>query len=350
MQEVVRVAALTGYLQTMAALGVDPRPLLKEQGLAADLLINPEQLIPARSGIRLLERSARVSGCITLGLRMAEGRSLANLGATSLLIAHQPTLRKALEAVSEFRARINSTLVLHVEEHGDEAILREDFSLARPEPARQSSDLALAVLAKLCSTALGENWRPRTVCFAHEGPPPAELPIYGRVFGCRPQFNAEFNGIVVARGDLDRPNAKADDQLAHHARQLLESVMSPALRTRAEDVEQLIKLLLPSGRASIQICAASMGMTVRTLQRALDGEGETFSSLLARARKQLAAQYLANPRMRVTDVADMLGYNSIGAFTRWHSQVYGKPPRDSRPSKARQEQGKLAANQVVGRS
>ena len=42
-----------------------------------------------------------------------------------------------------------------------------------------------------------------------------------------------------------------------------------------DQVEQLIKLLLPSGRASIQTCAASMGMTVRTLQRALDSEGHS---------------------------------------------------------------------------
>ena len=72
MSELVRVAALSGYFETMAGLGVDPRPLLKEQGLSADLLVNPEQLIPAKAAIRLLERSAAQTGCLTLGLRMAE--------------------------------------------------------------------------------------------------------------------------------------------------------------------------------------------------------------------------------------------------------------------------------------
>lgn len=330
MAEHVRVAALTGYFETIATFGVDPRPLLKEQGLAGDLLINPEQLIPARSAIRLLERSAEATGCITFGLRMAESRTLANLGATSLLIAHQPTLRKSLETLREFRTRINSTLVLQFEEIGDEVILREDFYLSRPEPSRQSSELALGVLAKICASAVGENWKPRAVCFSHEPPPLAEQAIYARVFGCRPQFDSEFNGIVLSGHDLDRPNTKADDQLAHHARQLLELVMNPAERSRAEEVEQLIKLLLPSGRASVQICAASMGMTVRTLQRALDAEEVSFTSLLNRARMQLASQYLANPRMRITDIADMLGYSSIGAFSRWHSQVFGAPPRMSR--------------------
>ncbi|RJT24785.1 AraC family transcriptional regulator [Chakrabartia godavariana] len=330
MVELVRAAALSGYYETMGSLGVDPRPLLREQGLAPELLFDPAQMIPALSAVRLLERSAEATGCMTIGLRMAEGRSLANLGATSLLIAHQPTLRLALETLREFRSRINSTLVLHYEELDDEVILREDFSLSRPEPTRQSTDLALGVLVRLCMTALGDIWAPRMVCFSHQAPPEAELPIYTRVFRCKPQFNSEFNGVVIRRDDMDRPNERADQQLALHARQLLESVMNPAARSCAADVEQLIKILLPAGRASVQVCAASMGMTVRTLQRTLDAEGETFSHLLNRARMHLATQYLANRRMRITDIADLLGYSSIGAFTRWHSQVFGRPPKTAR--------------------
>lgn len=330
MTELVRVAALTGYFETMAGLGVDPRPLLREQGLSADLLVNPEQLIPARSAIRLLERSAAQSGCITLGLRMAEGRALANLGATSLLIAHQPTLRQALVALQEFRARINSTLILHVEDLGDDTILGESFALRHPEPSRQSSDLALGVLMRLCTEVLGENWSPQLVCFSHPAPPASDLPIFRRLFRCPVQFDSELNGIVLRRADFDRPNRRADGQLAVYARQLLDTAVNPAGQTVTQDVDQLIRLLMPVGRASIQTCAASMGITVRTLQRMLDGEGSTFSELLNAARMQLATQYLANPRMRITDIAEILGYSSVGAFSRWHRSVFGEPARSRR--------------------
>ncbi len=330
MTELVRVAALSGYIETMAGLGLDPRPLLKEQGLSADLLVNPEQLIPARAAIRLLERSAAESGCITLGLRMAEGRALANLGASSLLIAHQPTLRHALTALQEFRARINSTLVLQLEDMGEDTVLHEDFTLRRPEPLRQSSDLALGVLMRLCTEVLGKDWSPRMVCCSHRPPPAAEQPIFARVFRCPLQFDSELNGIVLRRIDLDRPNQRADDQLARHARQLLDAVMSPSQRSVTQDVDQLIRLLMPAGRASIQNCAASMGLTVRTLQRLLDADGTSFKKLLNEARMQLATQYLANPRMRITDIAEFLGYGSVGAFSRWHGRVFGAPPRTRR--------------------
>jgi AraC-like DNA-binding protein len=154
--------------------------------------------------------------------------------------------------------------------------------------------------------------------------------IFARLFRCRPQFDCEFNGLVLHADDLDRPNLRADTDLALHARDLIETVMAPAMRTTAQDVEQLIMLFLPSGRATIQHCAASMGLTVRTLQRMLDADHTSFSDLLSRARMQLSAQYLANPRTRVTDVAEMLGYASIGAFTRWHAQALGMSPRQWR--------------------
>lgn len=330
MADLVRAAALNGYFDVMAELAADPRPLLRDHGLDPNVFANAEQLIPAQSAIRLLERSATATQCISLGLRMAEKRSLANLGATSLLIAHQPSLRHALAALAEFRARINSTLVLTVEQTGEDAILREDFALSEPEPTRQSSNLAMGVLARLCESVLGTAWRPRTVCFSHESLPARDLPIIRRLFHCDPEFDSEFNGIVVPSQLLDRPNVKADDQLAKHARYLLEAVLSPAPQSTAQDVDQLIRLLLPAGRATIQTCAASLGLTVRTLQRRLDEEGESFSNVLNRARMQLAMQFLANRRMRITDIADMLGYSSIGAFTRWHKENFGIAPRLAR--------------------
>lgn len=328
--ELVRVAALTGYFETMAYFGADARPLLREQGLGIDLFVNPEQMIPAVSAIRLLERSAEATGCKTLGLRMALGRSLANLGATSLLIAHQPTLRRALDALREFRVSINSTLMMHYEEDGGIAILREDFQLSRPEPSRQSSELALGVLSRLCMSVLTPGWRAQNVCFTHDAPPRGEASVYQELFRCPPIFNAEFNGLLIHSTDLDLPNPKADEQLALHARQLLKAAAGDHDASCTEHVEHLIKIFLPTGKASVQMCAATLGMTVRTLQRTLDTEGASFTGLLNQARRQLAQQYLANPRMRVTDVADLLGYTSIGAFSRWYKASFRIAPKKHR--------------------
>lgn len=332
MVQLVRVAALTGYFEAMAELGADPLPLLREQKLSARLLGNSEQPIPALAAMRLMERSAAVTGCMTLGLRMAQIRGLDALGPASLLVAHEPTLAAALNALQEFRQRINSTLVLQWDPEGADTMLREHFALEAPEPFRQSSNLAVGVLAGLCSAVVGPRWAPKMVCFTHAAPSRQELAAFDNLFGCPTLFNAEFNGLVVPTTQLEMPSALADVNLARHARRLLEAAMQPGPQTVVHEVDQLIRLLLPSGQASIQFCADSMGLPVRTLQRHLDEADVTFSELLKRARKQLATEYLANPHLRITDVADLLGYSSIGAFSRWHTQAFGMSPARARNS------------------
>jgi AraC-like DNA-binding protein len=304
-------------------------PHLRDAGLTRNMLLNPEQMIPARSAIRLLESTAEAAGCPTLGLRMAACRSLADLGIISLLIAHQPTLRAALDTLARNRHRMNSTLVLSIDEMGEAVVLREDFALDPPGYSRQASDLALGVLALLCGSVLGPNWHPESVCFTYARPE-RDLDIYRQLFGCPIQFEAEFNGIVLDPADLDRANPRAEPALALHATMLIESVMADDRRTLTQEVEYAILKLLPSGRVSLKAIPAALGMNLRTLQRGLEADGTSFSEILDRIRAQLANQHLANRRMRLTDIADLLGYSSLGAFTRWYGQTFGSTPSSAR--------------------
>lgn len=50
-----------------------------------------------------------------------------------------------------------------------------------------------------------------------------------------------------------------------------------------------------------------------------DAEGARFSGLLNRVRARQATQLLAHSALRITDIADLLGYGSAGAFSRWHA-------------------------------
>ncbi len=330
MVDLVRAATLTSYAATMRKLGADPLPLLRESGLSPTLTENPDQLISARSVMRLLERSADVTGCASFGVMMAEGRNLADLGAISLLLTYQANLRALLSTMIHFRNSINATLVISMEEEGDVAIVRENFSVTRPEPMQQSIGMALGVLTRLCASVVPDQWRPISVCFVQSHPGKADLPHYRSVFHCPVEFGSDFNGIVLRRKDLDVTNPRADPALAAHAERLIEAIMSPQNRTVAQAVEEMIATLLPSGRANIKNCAERMGVTVRTLQRQLDRDGTSFATILNQARRHLAEQLFANPNARITDIADLLGYSSIGAFTRWHIQTYGMAPRDRR--------------------
>src|SRR5262249_21828347 len=84
---------------------------------------------------------------------------------------------------------------------------------------------------------------------------------------------------------------------------------------------------LPDGAATKPTIARRLGMSPRTLQRHLAGEGTTFKDLVADARMQLARNYLAQRRVPVTEIAFVLGFADVSAFSRAFKRWTGQSPR-----------------------
>jgi AraC-like DNA-binding protein len=320
----VRAAALSNFVEVARQLGVNPRSLLRDAGIDAAALTDPDMRIPVDASVALLELAALRSGCQTFGLRMAESRRLSDFGAVSLLIAHQPTLRDALETTMRYRHLMNEALAMHVEEVGELVILREELVLEQPRPARQAYELAVGALFRMFNVLLGPRWRPYNVTFTHSAPD--DLSVHRRMFGLTVQFDGEFNGIVCPGADLDRAIPAADPALEQYARRFVEGLAGDEQRSTSRDVRKTAYLLMPLGRASINQIAQAMGVNVRTLQRRLEAEGEEFSSLLNQVRRDLAVRYLANPTNSMTEIARLLGYTQLSSFTRWFTCEFQLPP------------------------
>jgi AraC-like DNA-binding protein len=321
----VRAAVLTNYTEVARHLGLDPGQMLRKHGLRPKLLADQEQRIPLEAVVALLEDSAALSASPAFGLRMAESRQLADFGAVSLLLTHQPTLRAALETVVEFRHLLNEAIAIHLEDAGTLVIVREEVLVGTPGGSRQTIELALGVLCRMCSALLGPGWRPRGVKFTHGAPP--DESVHRRVFGGNPEFGCEFNGIVCSAADLDRPNPTADPAMARYAKRFLQE-LQPANRedTTVLEVRKAIYLMLPMGRASIEQIAQGLGFNVRTLQRQLDEAGMSFSELLDEVRSDLVLRYLDNHDFSLAQVAELLGYGMPSSFTRWFSGRFGMAP------------------------
>jgi len=329
MVTLVRAGALTGYAEVMHALGGDADKALRRAGLRPSLIRDPDQLIDADVAAQLVEDSAQMTGCQTFGLRMAESRQLSHLGVVSLLLLHQPTLRQALSTLIAYSHVNNESLAIQMEDAGDVVVLREEFVMQ--QPVRQSVELAIGVLYRMCAALLHERFRPRRVCFGHAAP--RDLSVHQRVFACRVEFDAEFNGIVCNAADLNEPNPLADPAMARYAQKVVDAQISARAPSTDQQVRRAIYLLLPSGRATCAGVAQGLGCSMRTLQRTLDAEGLSFTALLDEVRHDLAQRYLANANYDIGQIAVMLGYGSHSAFTRWFSARFDCAPQEWRQRK-----------------
>ena len=321
MSTLIRSASLTRYDEVARRAGLDPARMLREFGLPARCLEDPDLKVSVEAVRRLLEASAQRSGVEAFGLQMAEARRLSNLGPLGLLIREQPTLRLAIEALVRYGRQLNEALFLTIEETGQVVVLREEVIAGGTGSVRQSTELAIGVAFRTLTTFLGPDWHPRRVCFAHDAP--SVRSAHTRVFGPNVEFGHDFNGIVCARRDLEAPNPNADPELARLARQMLEAQPVAAAHAMAAQVRELVVMLLGTGTCTIERIAQHLGVDRRTIHRHLLDEGESFSAIVEAVRRELAERYVRDGKRSLADVSSLLGFAAPSGFSRWYRRQFG---------------------------
>jgi AraC-like DNA-binding protein len=325
----MRGASLTNYTRVAAELGLDARAMARRVGVDPRILTEPEFRAPAGQVIELLEQSAEASGCETFGLRMAIGRKLSDYGPVSLVMAHQPTARRALEIMIRYQRMLNRALMLQIDDHGDDIVVTQHVLAGDRRRRRQAYELALGSLCATFRFPSGRGVSARMAHFTHAAP--KDLAIHRQVFGLAIHFESDFNGVVCRREALEGPIAGANPELARHAEELIESLPLAAGETFADDVAAAIRALSLE-RASIEAVANRLGATTRTLQRRLSEEGRDFSQLLNEVRRENAMLHLGNPRTSLSEVAELMGYSHATSFARWFAGEFGVTPRAWRAS------------------
>ncbi|GAB2899726.1 AraC family transcriptional regulator [Paralcaligenes sp. KSB-10] len=329
MAPLVRAACLTNYREVAIASGLNPVRMLLDVGLSPSALDEPDLMIPVESVGRLLQVSASASGNESFGLCMAKSRLLSNLGAVGLLMRDQVTLRDSLYMLMRYVVVLNGALSLTIEE-GDGIVLIREAVMAGGvhQPIRQRVELALGVMVRLIRQLVGNDWRPRRVCFEHCAP--HDLSVHTQLFGCPIEFGCDFNCIVCAKADLDVRNPSADPAMVRYAQKLIDDAdQSPETRV-LDDVRRTILLLLPSGRCSIEKVSEHLGVVPRTVQRRLAEREHSFSSLVNDIRKELAARYVLESERSLTDIAEILGFTAPSSFSRWYQAQFGCSAKESR--------------------
>jgi AraC-like DNA-binding protein len=328
MDATVRSSSIRGYVDVARRLQLNPFELVREVGLDAAALANPDTLVPVSRVCRLLELTAESAPCRTLGLQVAQTRQQFGTGVMNILLAHKRTLREVLVAAAQYRHLLNEALAIYVEDVGETVTIREELLVEPGTKTVQAIELAVGALAQHSSALLGQHWKPHSVHFIHAAP--ADLAFHRQFFGCALRFGSEFNGFVCTAADLDYPNPNADPELVRYAESLANPLNVAAADSTALEVRKAIYLLLPIDQVSIELVATQLNLTVRTLQRQLDSSGTSFSDLVEEVRRDLAVRYLLNSRYPIGRVASLLGYARQGSFTVWFQARFGMTPREWR--------------------
>ena len=152
MPRLIRSAVLNNFVEVARSVGLDPYRMITEFHLPAACLMDSEIKISAGKVGRLFEAAAERSGKIDFGLRLADRRTLSNLGALALLVREQPTIRKALEVLVGYMFLHSESLVIRLQEQNGLVVLSLAIEVDRPVPIRQSIELGIGFLHRAFSS------------------------------------------------------------------------------------------------------------------------------------------------------------------------------------------------------
>jgi AraC-like DNA-binding protein len=193
-------------------------------------------------------------------------------------------------------------------------------------PHPQSTELSLGVSLRVFRFLLGSDYAPLSVHLPHEPLTPAAE--YLRYFGCRPYFAEREAGFTLRTADLRRPLHQ--DELAHQAvvRYLTSLTAHEAGMTRS--VRTVVRQLLPTGAATLELIAAQFDLHPKALQRRLAAEGTTFAALIDEIRLDAVERYLRDTDITLSHLTCELGYAEQSVLTRSCKRWFGSGPASYR--------------------
>jgi AraC-like DNA-binding protein len=163
------------------------------------------------------------------------------------------------------------------------------------------------------------------VSFVH--PAPSDRTTHDEVFATSVQFSAPRDRVEFDASVLDHPLRTASTALAS----LLELKMQELAPARdaaplLARVYHSLGAMLDERHTDVEGLAKRLGMSKRSLQRALGELGTSHSGLLDQLRRERAMQLLSRGH-RVTDVASALGFAAPSAFFRAYRRWTGTSPK-----------------------
>lgn len=327
----VRVAALDGLAELLSEAGVALEDVLRQQGIDASVMLEPENRLEFAQMVRVLDSAALATGDDCLGLHLGAAQSIHVTGILGYAMRSCPDVRTQLAHVARYFALHQDGAAIDLRIDGETTTVTYSIYDDRVTLHRHDSEATLALAVSQWRVHIGPTqWAPSSVHFEHPAPHPSSERMLIRFFGCPVHFSEPFNGICFATSFLDTPVRTADSGLYQILMRYAEECLARHVDTNSlvGQARRLITAGLSNGNADINKVSGRMAMTARTLQRRLADAGWQFSDLLDETRRELATHYLRDSRTTLTDAAFLVGYSDLTAFHRAFRRWFGQTPLD----------------------
>jgi AraC-like DNA-binding protein len=329
----VGVVTRLAYQQAKAA-GIDVGPIVRQAHLTIDKIEDRTARIRIRDQISFLNLVSDKLNDDLLGFNLGLLPDLREIGWLYYVAASAERMNEALSRAARYSALSNEGALVHYVDNGNAALEMRYVGVSRHIDRHQIEFFA-TILVRMCRQLLGIRVFPIKARFVHRRKyVPAEFLEF---LGTNVEFGASADLIAFPESIKNAPVVSADPYLHN----LLIAYLEQALVLRGNrrssfrsKVENEIVPMLPHGKPRAENVAQQLGTSRRTFARRLAEEGLSFSELLERLRFDLAKRHLADRDLSISEIAWLLGYQEVSAFTHAFKRWSGRTPREARRAAA----------------
>ncbi len=311
-------------------------PFLERVGIPPTVMIRHDVEIADMKYVELLETVARESNP-SLGLEMALTVEPQDLGVLGHAVAASSTIGEAIEIFSRYLYVFSQSNAVRLDVAEQQAVCSYTVSVLQPDLVRQDGEFSIGFIVRTLLGLSGRRVRPNLVEFRHSRLSDARG--HEKVFGCDVAFGRAANRVHFQRDVLDYPVLSADPGLL----EALKFYLEDRLITRSEEEDFVVKMRhlvttsLADGLPTVEQMAKRMGISGRSMQRRLAERNMVFSDLIESICEPIALDYVLNTSYSFTDIALMVGYSDLSAFSRAFKRWTGRTPSEVREEGAVQD-------------
>jgi AraC-like DNA-binding protein len=321
--------ARLAYAHAKAA-GIALEPLAAKAGLSCRQIEDPHLRLSVRDQIRFLNAVADVLQDDRLGFHLAQRIDLREIGFLYYVVASSSTLTEALQRAARYSSLANEGIDLRFVDRGDVGISFRYVGVSRHFD-RHQIEFVVTTLFRTCAQLTGLRLLPSRVRLTHgreDG-----RGEFAEFFGRDVEFGSTVDEVMFAADVRHQSAVSADPYLNGMLIRYCEQALAHRPRSGGSfrlRVENALVPLLPHGKARAGDIAQRLGLSQRTFARRLSAEGLSFSELLEQLRSDLAKRYLGENELPISQIAWLLGYREVGAFSHAFKRWTGKTPRELR--------------------
>ncbi|AMP14832.1 AraC family transcriptional regulator [Collimonas pratensis] len=302
--------------------GVDAAALLGEA--APEIVDRGLRRYPRERWSAMLELTARRLNDPLLGLRIGQTITTAHFGMMGYVLAACPQLEAAMARMIEYGRLLYETSPLHISRQGDELVFEWGLSHGCPGPL--VDECWIASLYAIIRNIAAQPVKLTQVGFINPAPP--DLQPYTDWFGCPVLFSQATTTVRFEVALLALPLRQSDEMLVRVLELQANALLAELPQT--DDFEQAVRRcilqLIREGEPELEQVARELHVTERTLRRRLDDSGTNFRALREHIRHRMAEKYLLDPRLKLNEIAQLLGYSEPSTFTRAFKRWTGLTP------------------------